>query len=168
MWNTRDKILWVQQRRPVRVRSENRTGFIGWTPGGKEMNFTDRQWNQIRAALAFWNAVAESSRVHPMEHPAVQKYFGDDKPTPLAISEIEAVLLAPTARVTDPVTTITIASKDTGISRERLWRQLRKMGVEPCVVHGKTYLYSAGDMSAAIIACLDKPKRKRHVEPKTP
>jgi len=56
------------------------------------IDLTDRQWNQLRAALAFWRAVAKASRVHPMVHPAAKGYFGADKPTPLTDPEIKALI----------------------------------------------------------------------------
>jgi len=116
------------------------------------MSFTDRQWNQIRAALTFWNAVAESSRVHPMEHPAVRGFFGNDKPTPLTEEEIKTLLvLRPTPGKS--LTTLTIASKETGISRDRLWRRLKASGAKP-VLHGRTHLYRTGDMASAIRATM--------------
>lgn len=133
------------------------------------MSFTDRQWNQIKAALTFWSAVAESSRVHPMEHPSVRDYFGNDKPTPLTKEEIEALLLAADVNKMDPLTTITIVSEKTGISRERLQRQLDKMGVEPSMIYGRTYIYSSMALMTAARVLLSG-KRNRHVEPepKTP
>ena len=129
------------------------------------MSFTDRQWNQIRAALTFWNAVAESSRVHPMEHPAVRGFFGNDKPTPLTEEEIKTLLvLRPTPG--ESLTTLTIASKETGISRDRLWRRLKALGAKP-VLHGRTHLYRVEDMTKAIVAVHNMYLRIHgHVEPK--
>lgn len=52
---------------------------------------TPRQRNQIKAALTFWNAVAETSRVHPMGHPKVRSFFEGDL-TPLIAGEIDDLL----------------------------------------------------------------------------
>ena len=118
---------------------------------------TDRQWHQIRAALTFWNAVAESSQVHPMEHPAVRGFFGGDNPTPLTPDEIFALACIQAPEDME-LLTVSQVSKSSGISRDRLWKQLKKMDITPRKIYGKVFFYDSMELQRAAL----------HVDKKTP
>lgn len=113
------------------------------------MSLSDRQWNQIRAALAFWRAVAESSRVHPITHPAVQEYFGDDEPTPLTDDEIE-VLIMRSSYPTHPFATVEQAAVSLNMSVGKIRAQLKRTGKEPMFTISRIRFYDPCVMLTAV------------------
>lgn len=128
------------------------------------MSLSNRQWNQIRAALAFWRAVAETSRVHPIKHPAVQPYFGDDRPTPLMDDEIEAILMLPTPPDGPGMSTINKTADHFGVVAATLRFQLKRMGEKPVFKLGGVHFYEPTVLAAAVrvIQERDKAFRKRY------
>lgn len=132
---------------------------------------TPRQRNQIKAALTFWNAVAETSRVHPMEHPKVGQYFMGDLSslTPEAIDDLITFF----DNKFDPSTLVTIRymAHTTGLSVARLRAQANRDGTKPIHFEGcPTGLYSPCDLIAAVrrIAEQDAQQRQKYHAKTTP
>jgi len=105
----------------------------------KSLNsLTDRQLNQVRAALKFWADVAEVSKVHPSHHPGVAGLF--KRYAPLTASEIDDLLThVPMVQLVSVPT----ASEVFDISPARLKLLLEQFGVHPEHVSGRMKLYSA-------------------------
>lgn len=114
---------------------------------------TEQEENQVRAALAFWAAVARTSRVHPSEHPACRKFFEDHRPLPVEL--VEELSLAPFSSVREDRTLLREATEGTGISVARLRYRLRKNGVRPHIVGGLGF-YPHGAVAAAVRELLAK------------
>jgi hypothetical protein len=90
-------------------------------------DFTPRQWATVRAALRFWMAAAESSRVHPAKHPAVACELTDEGL--MDVDEIEQVLAGTTFRMY-----VTVKQLSRVIDRpvEATWSLLG--GIEPDII----------------------------------
>lgn len=134
-----------------------------------------RQRNQIKAALTFWNAVAETSRVHPMEHPKVRSFF-EGELTPLIVGEIDDLITLFNLECDQEQKIVTIAYmvhslQQYGLSRARLKMQAERDNVESVTIHGSPIkLYNPTDLvpCARKIAERDaQTERKYHVEQKT-
>ena len=127
---------------------------------------TPRQRNQIRAALTFWSAVAETSRVHPIAHPKVQPFFGTGQPTPLTEDEI-ADLIVLFGQEQDNLRPVTIAyaARGTGLTAARLRHQVWRDAIRPIEFPGCPLpLYNPLDLiaSARKIAERDAEQRKKY------
>ena len=133
------------------------------------MSLSDRQWNQIRAALAFWRSVAETSRVHPINHPAVQGYFGDDQPTPLTEDEIEGLIQLPIDLLSGA--TASYAAGVYSISPGRLLAEFKRTGVQPMATVKGVRIYTSDAIATAVhtIQKRDKTFREKYhvADPKT-
>lgn len=136
------------------------------------MSLDSRQWNQIRAALALWRAVAETSRVHPTRHPAVQPYFGDEQPTPLTKDEIGILLVLPDppgSRNPD-LSSVILSAVRLGVTTTQLKAQLKRMGTVPVTI-GRAYFYPIGTLAAAAYEIRKRNgefREKYHVPDTTP
>jgi hypothetical protein len=114
------------------------------------ISFSERQLRTIRASLIFWRAVAEHSRVHPLAHPKVAEFVGD-QPV-LTEAEIEAMLgnvlmwePGPVEPLGYPLSVVAL----TQVERARVVRELRRMGVAPLTCTGKAYTYRIEDLNRA-------------------
>lgn len=134
---------------------------------------TPRQRNQIKAALTFWNAVAETSRVHPMEHPKVGRYFmgGLSSLTPEAIDDLITFF----DNEFDLTTLVTMrdmaATLGADISIARLSTQAKRDGIQPIRFRGcSTGLYRPSDLikSARIIRERDAQHEQKYLATETP
>jgi len=87
------------------------------------MKIDARERDQIRAALAFWNAVAKTSAVHPATHPAVPKI--KDPMTPEEVDRLIArVHYAP-----HKLKSLRWAEEKYSVNRSALWTLLNRNGV---------------------------------------
>lgn len=134
-----------------------------------------RQRNQIKAALTFWNAVAETSRVHPMEHPKVQQFFQEDLTSLIAGEIDDLIMLFSTELHNEEIATlrhIVRSLNQYGVSAIRLRGQLDRDGVESILIHGspiKLYHPSTVIQSARKIVERDtQMKRKYRATEKPP
>jgi len=128
---------------------------------------TPRQRNQIKAALTFWNAVAETSRVHPMEHPKVQQFFQDGNLSSLTAEEINDLItlfdvtFSVDCKTEQRKAIITDGYGDhslmtirhlahvfgEGVTAARLALQVRRENVRPILFGGcRTHLYRPRDL----------------------
>lgn len=136
--------------------------------------FTQRQRDQIKAALIFWSGVAKTSRVHPIEHPAVQSFYGRDMPSLLTEDEIDDLVEFFKGHYTlgSLVTIPYLANSLSGISAARLTAQVRRDGIRPIRFPGcDVRLYRPPDLCAAArkITWRDKGLMwKYHVDEKPP
>ena len=126
---------------------------------------TPRQRNQIKAALVFWSVVAETSRVHPMEHPKVQPFFGDGQPTPLTGGEIVDLLasfdMGPYA---DGIITLRYAVQldGRGITVDRLRRQISRDMISPIKLEGcLVELYRPCDVTPSLRRIAERDAKQR-------
>ena len=120
--------------------------------------FTDRQWNQIRAALLLWQSVTESSRVHPAGHRSVRHLF--ETLTPLTDREI--ALLADSGPQYKVVGyPIKLFADTHGISAQTLLMVLRRAGVKVVCPAGAS-LYRREDLQQAVDGILARRRRKSH------
>lgn len=110
--------------------------------------FYERQWNQVQAALVFWKAVSKESRVHPMEHPAVQDFFLGDSPTPLTNAEIDCLLV--NIPVVPLATIIDITRGEVKTKGVRDW--LSRHGIKRCGVEKGRALYPIPALWEAFMA----------------
>jgi|GEM_PF-4852353 len=124
---------------------------------------TDRQWNQIKAALTFWQSVAESSRLHPMEHRSVRHLF--EKLTPLTDKEI-TTLAASSPK--DEVIGYPIKpfARDRGVRVQEVRCMLRRLNIQPSCP-ASTKLYRREDLERVLSAILAERKafREKHTIP---
>ncbi len=86
---------------------------------------TEEERTQIQAALAFYLAAAETSNVHPSQHPRVRPYFQHTRPLPSAA--IDRLICKVHLDERD-VRTLAWAVKKYSVKRDRLYYRLRKMG----------------------------------------
>lgn len=135
------------------------------------MQFTDRQWNQVKAALLFWQAVARESRVHPMTHRAVRDLFGDDKPTPLTDPEIDRLTSTnPTKEevLGYPINAVFVVPPSKAM-QARMRRMLEKRGHQPVGRAGHVWLYDLEHLRDARLRLRKKDAafRKKYHAPRT-
>jgi len=120
-----------------------------------------RQRNQIKAALTFWNAVAETSRVHPMEHPHVRAFFQGDS-TPLIAGEIDDLIVFYNMECDQEKSIVTLSYmirslQQPGLTKARLKLQAKRDNVEPVTIHGgPSRYYNPTDL----IPCARKIKER--------
>lgn len=134
------------------------------------MPLTDRQLYQCRAALAFWQAVAKRSQVHPLEHPVGRKcYPSDGEHKPLAESEIEDLLAMDAAWVSSPATRGLPASAMVTIKPEatRLRAWLQRNGRQPVCHIDRVALYDINDLEEGLdaLSIKDREFEKRYKWP---
>jgi hypothetical protein len=93
---------------------------------------TPRQINHLIAALRFWSAVEKSSRVKPMEHPAVRDLFSPAEPP---LSEVESMYLELLIRrppeALKPMATVQELHRETGISLPHIKMKLESIALYP-------------------------------------
>jgi len=101
-------------------------------------DLTDRQWTQVRAALAFWREVAEHSKQHPSRHPGVEEMFRQYGP--MSLDEIDELLEGTPAHLL--VSARQLANLY-GIKRNKKWLDnlLRKHGIESETNCGRVRLF---------------------------
>lgn len=109
----------------------------------KKLLITDRQWNQIKAALQFWCSVTEYSRVPPIEHPKVKPFFEDY--SPLSEVEIERLSKCVLSTTIDGYTIRQFATIwEWPVIRFR--NRLKRMGIQPIGKLGPAKLYRLEDL----------------------
>lgn len=104
-------------------------------------DFSEREWNQVLAAVKFWREMAEHSRTHPSAHPRVAEMFKGHGP--LNLSELDRLLerLPENAWVTiQGLANI----YDVGYTTAK--ERIRKHGIEPGLVIKGTKVYRMEDL----------------------
>lgn len=102
---------------------------------------TSKQWNQLKACMTFWLSVAETSRVHPSDHPSIKNMF--DEHDPLTDEELEGLLHQSTSK---PAYVITrdIATQ-TGCDIQMVRYYIRKHKIKLAFHQGIVRLYHYDD-----------------------
>ena len=103
---------------------------------------TERQWNQVRAALLFWRKIAEVSRQHPSEHPEVRDLF--KQYGPLNLSEIDELL-----EETPETLWLTLqkVANSYGVNKATVLRYVEKHGIQPDWIIARTNVYRADKLA---------------------
>lgn len=114
----------------------------------EKLILTQRQWNQIRAALQFWACVDESSKVPPIKHPRIQSFF--EKISALSLTEIAELMdynLVPETMVEG--TSLQQIAQERGYSVRRLLAQLKRMDIQAVGRVERANIYRLGDVLKA-------------------
>lgn len=109
------------------------------------MNLTDRQWNQIKAALMLWKELLEHTSRDPAMHPTVTGMF--KQYAPLTVKELEELLEPSPA--TCHMVTIAQAAKEIGVSGAVLERVVRMNQLPPDFQTGTIRAYRASRLAEA-------------------
>ena len=113
--------------------------------------FNQRQWNQIQAALRFWNAVAKHSKVHPTEHPAVESCFGRGHPLPMTEDEIDIIIESGYETLSEVVCSLRKAIRQyPDITVQRLRRYMKYRHTQPLFTIGKYSFFRRLDLLLAV------------------
>lgn len=110
------------------------------------MHFSPQEWLQIRAALTLWLEVTTKSRVHPIEHPAVQRLYTNTPHPPLSSEDVLELIERPFYKVPPPGTTASRAAAKLGVPSARLARWLKRH-CEPIDTVGPFFLWSWRDVT---------------------
>lgn len=104
-------------------------------------DFSEREWNQVLAAVKFWREMAEHSRTHPSAHPRVAEMF--QKHGPLNLSELDRLLerLPENAWVT-----IQGLANIYGVGYATAYDYVKKHGIEPGLVVRSTKVFRMEDL----------------------
>lgn len=116
--------------------------------------FSPRQWATVRAALRFWLAAVETSRVHPSRHPAAAAELLDHGC--MEADEIECFLAANDEH--PQYITTTVLAKELGVSRAWVSRLLHD--VPPDLVVGPTQLYKRERVKPRIRKAVRRGRRR--------
>jgi len=108
-------------------------------------SLTDRELNQVRAALAFWADMADVSKIHPSHHPSVAPMFKHY--APLRSKEITELLEDTTSK---QLVTVREAADVFNLNPDRLRVLLGQYNVPPELVSGQLKLYHTEAVRRAV------------------